>query len=384
MLNAKTCELMPSQDSGGVAFALPDDMKTLLTLLSVVMGTAVLAQEPAAKRETARQPAANSEPGPSKTAAVVSEIVAAQVMLDRAGFSPGEIDGQAGANLKRAASAFQKSNGVAESGQVDHETWQRLAEVTGNQPPLVEYQIREADFAGPFTPTIPEDLVEQSKLDALGYQNALEAIAERFHASPQLLRELNPGQTFAAANQTILVPNVNPFELPQPAPDVKQNGARGQGGRRTTAGTTGVRGGGASQPAFTIAVTKSTSALTVEDSSGRVVFHAPVTTGSEHDPLPIGKWKVTEVFLMPPFRYNPDLFWDANPAHTKVKIAPGPNNPVGIAWIDLSKEHYGIHGTPQPSRIGHVQSHGCVRLTNWDAQRLLQWAQPGTAVVFRE
>ena len=137
-------------------------------------------------------------------------------------------------------------------------------------------------------------------------------------------------------------------------------------------------------PAVTIAVTKSTSSLTVEDASGKVLFHAPVTTGSEHDPLPIGSWKVTSVHLMPPFQYNPDLFWDADPSHSKATIKPGPNNPVGVAWIDLSKEHYGIHGTPQPSRIGHVQSHGCVRLTNWDVQRLLRWAQAGTPVIFRE
>ena len=134
----------------------------------------------------------------------------------------------------------------------------------------------------------------------------------------------------------------------------------------------------------TIAVTKSTSALTVEDAAGRVLFHAPVTSGSEHDPLPIGTWKVTTVQRMPAFHYNPELFWDANPAHSKAKIAAGPNNPVGIAWIDLSKEHYGIHGAPEPSRIGHVQSHGCVRLTNWDVARVLQWAQPGMTVVFRE
>ena len=128
----------------------------------------------------------------------------------------------------------------------------------------------------------------------------------------------------------------------------------------------------------------STSALTVEDATGRVVFHAPVTTGSERDPLPIGNWKVTTVQVMPKFHYNPDLFWDANPTHSKATIPSGPNNPVGVAWIDLSKEHYGIHGTPEPSRIGHVQSHGCVRLTNWDAARVMTWAQPGTPVVFRE
>ena len=135
---------------------------------------------------------------------------------------------------------------------------------------------------------------------------------------------------------------------------------------------------------MTIAVTKSTSSLTVEDATGRVIFHAPVTTGSARDPLPIGAWKVNSVHVLPPFHYNPDLFWDADPSHSKATIKPGPNNPVGVAWIDLSKEHYGIHGTPEPSRIGHAQSHGCVRLTNWDVQRIIQWAQPGTPVIFRE
>jgi lipoprotein-anchoring transpeptidase ErfK/SrfK len=124
--------------------------------------------------------------------------------------------------------------------------------------------------------------------------------------------------------------------------------------------------------------------LTVQDAAGRVVFHAPVSTGSEHDPLPIGNWKVTAVQIMPKFNYNPDLFWDADPSHSKATIQPGPNNPVGVAWIDLSKEHYGIHGTPSPSRIGHVQSHGCVRLTNWDVARLMAWAHAATPVIFRE
>ena len=114
-----------------------------------------------------------------------------------------------------------------------------------------------------------------------------------------------------------------------------------------------------------------------------MVFFAPVTTGSQHDPLPIGKWKVTGVQQMPAFHYNPDLFWDASPAQSKAKIPPGPNNPVGVAWIDLSKPHYGIHGTPEPSQIGHVQSHGCVRMTNWDVRRVVGWAKPGTLVVFQ-
>jgi lipoprotein-anchoring transpeptidase ErfK/SrfK len=137
------------------------------------------------------------------------------------------------------------------------------------------------------------------------------------------------------------------------------------------------------RPAALIAVTKATSSLTVEDENGNVIFHAPVTTGSTHDPLPIGEWKVTGVQKMPAFHYNPALFWDADPSHSKARIPPGPNNPVGMIWIDITKEHYGIHGTPEPSRIGYVQSHGCVRLTNWDVQRVAQWARPGTRVLFR-
>jgi hypothetical protein len=121
----------------------------------------------------------------------------------------------------------------------------------------------------------------------------------------------------------------------------------------------------------------------VQDASGQVLFYAPVSSGSDHDPLPLGDWKVLDVFLMPRFNYNPDLFWDADPKHAKTKIAPGPNNPVGVVWISLDREHYGLHGTPEPSKIGITQSHGCVRLTNWDALVLARRMTAGTPVVFR-
>jgi lipoprotein-anchoring transpeptidase ErfK/SrfK len=124
--------------------------------------------------------------------------------------------------------------------------------------------------------------------------------------------------------------------------------------------------------------------VTVTDASGRVVFYAPVTTGSQHDPLPIGEWKVNGVQTSPTFRYNPDLFWDADPSHTKATIPAGPNNPVGVVWIDISKPHYGLHGTPEPATVGRTQSHGCVRLTNWDALKLAALVKPGTRVVFAE
>ncbi len=286
-----------------------------------------------------------------------NSVLAAQVMLDAAGFSPGEIDGKAGANFGRAVAAYQQSRGLDTSGKVDNATLDRLQKDFRGQPPVITYTITDADVAGPFQPDIPKDLVAQSKLPSLDYGTALEAIAERFHASPALLQSLNPDRTLMQAGEQITVPNVE-SDSSANAKETRPSAAR-------------------------IVVTKKTSALTVEDADGRVLFFAPVTTGSQHDPLPIGMWKVTGVQQMPKFHYNPDLFWDASPAHSKATIPSGPNNPVGVAWIDLSKPHYGIHGTPEPSQIGHVQSHGCVRMTNWDVTRVLQWARPGMLVVFQ-
>jgi len=171
--------------------------------------------------------------------------------------------------------------------------------------------------------------------------------------------------------------------------DVHQHEVRGAGpGAKPEAarGTSGTGKPGPADPAGDVVVTvsKATSALTVTDGSGKVVMYAPVTSGSSHDPLPIGEWKVNGVSLNPPFNYNPDLFWDADPSHTKATLKPGPNNPVGLVWIDLSKEHYGIHGTPEPTTVGKTQSHGCVRLTNWDALKLAGLVKVGTKVVFTE
>ncbi len=302
-------------------------------------------------------PLADSVASAQAPVTAISPTLRGQILLDRLGFSPGEIDGRSGSNLRRAVEAYQRAHQLATSGTLDDATMMSLDQSAGAGPVLVAYQIIESDLAGPFAPSIPADLVEQSKLPSLDYRTPLEALAERFHCSPSLLMQLNPEATFAQAGEQILVPDVTSAA---PADPAAANAGAG----------------------LTIVVRKATSALTVEDANGHVVFHAPVTTGSEHDPLPIGTWKVTGVRRMPEFFYNPALFWDADRSHSKARLAPGPNNPVGVVWIDLSKPHYGIHGTPEPSRIGHVQSHGCVRLTNWDAQRVAQWARPGMKVVF--
>lgn len=287
------------------------------------------------------------------TSAIGMTAVQTQVMLDRAGFSPGEIDGASGTSTKRALDAFTKSGGKADALPTDAVT---------------QYRITEEDAAGPFTPDIPEDMLEKSKLPALGYASLLESLGERFHASPALLKRLNPAAKFAAGEE-IHVPNVAAAVAPVGPPRGRQSDA-------------------ASTPenpaATTVTVRKSTSDLVVTDGAGKVLMYAPVTTGSEHDPLPIGEWKVTGVQKDPKFHYNPDLFWDAEPTHSKATIPAGPNNPVGVVWVDISKPHYGLHGTPEPSTVGKTASHGCVRLTNWDAVRLASLVRPGTKVVFSE
>ena len=273
-----------------------------------------------------------------------SAVLRAQILLDRAGLSVGEIDGHFGNNMLHAVLGVRATHGLPADPTVDESVWNVLNMDT--TPALVSYTTTEEDFKGPFV-KVPVSMMAKAKLKYLGYSSPLEGIAEKFHISPALLQKLNPRRTFRKAGEEITVPKARD--------PIQAMAAR-------------------------VIVSKHDSIVQVFDTTGKLLAQYPCTTGSEHDPLPIGDWKVTAIYKNPKFHYNPNLFWDAKATDTKATIAPGPRNPVGVVWIDLSKEHYGIHGTPGPGNIGHTESHGCIRLTNWDAMELAGMVMKGTPV----
>lgn len=285
---------------------------------------------------------------PASPAAKRDMLLRAQILLDRAHFSPGVIDGQDGENVKNAIAAFERANGLPEDGLLDAQVWAKLTADAG--PVLTDYVITAQDVAGPFTPVIPKDYAEMAKLDGVRFTGPLEALAERFHMDVPLLQALNPGADFSAAGSKIVVAAPSRPELPAKVARIEVDKARKQ--------------------------------VRAYDAGDRLLAAYPATVGSADLPTPEGEWAVRTVAPSPTYTYDPSRLNFGNKKAGKLTIKAGPNNPVGAVWIDLTKDTYGIHGAPEPRLVGKVASHGCVRLTNWDAQQLAQAVEKGSKVIF--
>jgi lipoprotein-anchoring transpeptidase ErfK/SrfK len=284
---------------------------------------------------------------PVDSSAVSPMLVKLQILLDVAGVSPGVIDGRDGKNIAKAVAVFQTMHGLAGRGALNAQTWDALPKA----PPLARYAITEADVRGPFIESVPEDYGEMAKLKALSYTSPLEMLGERFHMSEELLQALNPGADFSRAGTQITVAAVDKAAVTTPVARLVADKAAGQ--------------------------------LIGFDAAGRIVVAYPATIGSPQTPSPTGTHKVKGVARNPVYHYRPDVNFKQGGNDKPLTIAAGPNNPVGLVWIDLSKPTYGIHGTPAPNKIDKAFSHGCVRLTNWDVLDLARLVKPGVEVTFK-
>jgi lipoprotein-anchoring transpeptidase ErfK/SrfK len=338
-------------------------------VLSCLAPTALGEQEPAISAEqtpAASQASASAAPQISSDPKLESptdlEALDTQIALARKGFSPGVLDGMWGRNTEQVLASFQKAKDLEVTGQLDAKTREALGLPAGAAPENHEggnFQalrwatLTEEQVAGPFLEQeLPEKFQDQASLEALLYESVEEKLAEHFHTTPEALRELNPEASFAAG-QKILVP------------DLGEEIAAGEDRAQST-----------------IRVSKEAQILEVFGPNGEHLFSAPATAGSTTSPLPLGEWKVVSITEDPNFHFNPSILEDVPDTEEEKMIAPGPNNPVGVVWIDLNREHYGIHGASSPEKIGYEESHGCVRLTNWDAETVARLVAPGAKVLF--
>ncbi|MFA4894574.1 L,D-transpeptidase family protein [Brevundimonas sp.] len=275
-------------------------------------------------------------------------IVRAQILLDRTRFSPGIIDGLGGENTRQAIAAFEKANDLESDGELDAAVFAKLTSADGGRV-LTDYTITAADAAGPFIGAVPEDIEAMARLETVGYADAREAMAEKFHMSEALLSALNPGVDFGRAGQTIVV---------------AANGPAGLSGEVAR-----------------IVVDKTENSVRAFDAEGVLLAFYPATIGSGEMPTPSGSHTVRAIAPEPNYTYDPSRVTYGD-GKKKVVVPAGPNNPVGSTWIDLSRDTYGIHGTPDPATIGKAVSSGCVRLTNWDVEQLASGVKPGVVVEF--
>jgi lipoprotein-anchoring transpeptidase ErfK/SrfK len=278
-------------------------------------------------------------------------LIRAQVLLDRAGFSPGVIDGRAGGNFANALRAFQEQNGLEPTGEPDEPTWSKLV-ATSAEPVLVNHVVTPDEAGGPFAEQIPDSMEKMVGLKRLAYTGPVELLAEKFHMDEGLLEELNPGRPFDLAGTVIVVANVN---RTPPRAEVTR-----------------------------LEVDKARRFVRAFDRDGKLVGFYPASIGSDEKPAPSGTLKITRVVRYPVYTYSPRFKFPGVTAEKRLRIAPGPNNPVGSVWMNLSARTYGIHGTAEPEKIGKTPSHGCVRLTNWDARALAAMVRKGTTVTFLE
>jgi len=275
-------------------------------------------------------------------------MLRAQVLLARAHFSPGVIDGQDGGNVRNAIAAFEAAHALPVDGVMDDQVWVALSK--DEQPALTDYVITAEDVKGPFVAKIPTDYAEMAKLPALSYSSPSEALAEKFHMDEILLKTLNPGADFSAVGTQIVVAALGPDKLPASVARLDVDKAKRQ--------------------------------IRAYDDGGDLIAVYPATVGSAERPAPEGEWAVRTVAPNPTYTYDPSRLTFGKASNGKLTIKPGPNNPVGSTWIDLTKDTFGIHGTPDPRLVGKTASHGCVRLTNWDVRQLSQAVKKGTRVAF--
>ncbi|MEH2485116.1 lipoprotein-anchoring transpeptidase ErfK/SrfK [Bradyrhizobium sp. AZCC 2230] len=290
--------------------------------------------------EPSRKTLSNEKPTPAG--------VRLQVLLDRAHFSPGEIDGKFGENARKALRAYAEARQLPGSDELTDDVWKALQ--ADDRSPTATYTITDKDIAGPFLHKLPSKMEDMKDIPKLGYTSPREALAEKFHISEQLLAALNPGRHFDRAGETIIVADTGGQDAPAKADRVE--------------------------------IDKKRQTVKLFDKSNALVGFYPATVGSEEKPSPSGTLKVTEIDPNPTYRYNPAYHFKGVHSRKPFKIRPGPNNPVGTMWINLSADGYGIHGTPSPQNISKGQSHGCVRLTNWDAERVAARVAKGTPVAF--
>ena len=310
------------------------------------------ASSPPASSDPRAQVIETSEAGPAPlrpSPAAAPLLIKIEVLLDRAHFSPGEIDGRDGSNLHKAIAAFEAAAGLPADGAVSASV---VAALKARDPGPVtqDYVITAADETGPFIGAVPSKMEDLAKLEAPGYASPLEALAEKFHMSAALLKSFNPTADFTRAGARILAVRPGEGDLPTKVAKVEVDKAAGQ-----------VRALGA-------------------DGKPLAVF--PATVGSTERPAPTGELDVKAVVRNPDYTYDPKRLTFGDKKTGPLRIAPGPNNPVGTTWIALSRETYGIHGTPDPNTVGKTASHGCVRLTNWDARTLAGSVSKGTPVLF--